>query len=289
MVNIVRIPESSVINDCSRKNNHRCYRILAKEPEVQKIEYQAVRQQTDYENWKALKDIDREQVITLDETCTQILALAGQIGRHTFELPQLYHEELCEVIDKIENELPESYSPFFVRLSKCSTKGGHGGVGPFWNSKQIVRALVTSYRCVDVFSSGGICKLYVSPFNSQFNPDDEFRVFVYNKKVTCISQYNEKEDCGWGMLDDKTLSLVCSNIVDLYYALMDRAATLNICLPDCLTMDVLCLRTQNFATELVEFNTFGAQMSAGSCLFDWIDDYDLLHSTGGLEEMRVVK
>lgn len=288
MVKIVKIPESFVLNVCSRKNNHRCSRILAKEKEIQAEEYQAIRQQTDYENWRTLKKIDREQVITLDETCTQILAQAGHIGRHTFELPQLYHEELCQVIDKIENELLETTSPFFVRLSKCSTKGGHGGVGPFWNGKQIVRALVTSYRCVDVFSSGGICKLYVSPFNSQYNPDDEFRVFVYNKKVTCISQYNEKEDCGWGMLDDETLSLVCSNIIDLYHFLMSRATTLNICLPDSLTMDVLCLRTQNFATELVEFNTFGAQMSAGSCLFDWIDDYDLLHS-GKFEEMRVIK
>ena len=288
MVKIVRIPESSVLNDCSRKNNHRCCRILAKEKEIQAEEYQDIQRQTDYEIWRALKNIDREQVILLDERCTQLLALAGHIGRHTFELPQLYHEELFQLIDRLENELPESYAPFFVRLSKCSTKGGHRGVGPFWNSKQIVRALVTSYRCVDVFASEGTCKLYVSPFNSQFNPDDELRVFVYNKKVTCISQYNEKENCGWGMLDDEILSLVCSNIIDLYYALMSKAATLNICLPESLTMDVLCLRTQNFATELVEFNTFGAQMSAGSCLFDWIDDYDILHSDK-FEEMRIVK
>ena len=288
MVTVVRIPESIAFLDSRRKNNHRCSRVLSLEAEIQADEYQAIRHQTDYEHWRALKNIDRETVITLEKTCTAILAKAGRVGRHTFKLPQLYHEDLCQVIAIVQNALSDNSGPYFVRLSQCSTKGGNGGVGPFWNSKQIVRALVTSYRCVDVFESGGICKLYVCPFHNYFDSNDEFRVFVYHNNVTCISQYNEQEDCGWGSCDDETLLLICDNIINMYEALLQKAAALKIFLPQSLTIDVMCHRNRNFAVEFVEFNTFGAQMSAGSCLFDWIADYDLLYSVKGLEEIRVI-
>ena len=286
---IVRIRESSVVYDFSRKNNHRCSKILSKEAEIQPEEYVTIRQQTDYENWRALKPIEDEVVITLNEACIRSLAQAGGVGIHTFELPELYQDDLTPVVEYIQDQLPNSLTPFFVRLSSCSTKGGAGGVGPFWNSKQIVKALVTCYRCVDVFNRLQECKLYVSPFCSYFSADQEFRVFVCKRKITCISQYNEKESCGWGELDDPILSSIGNKIADLYSTLLQTAQTCTISLPESFTLDVFCHKDCNFDVELVELNTFGSQMSAGSCLFDWIEDYDALHSTPGSIEFRVVQ
>lgn len=277
-----------MLYDFGRKNNHRCSQILSQETEVQADEYHAIRQQTDYEQWRLLRPLVGEVVITLDKDCTKILAQAGNVGRHTFELPQLYMEELQQVIEQMQAQLHNSSPPFFVRLSSCSTKGGNGGVGPFWDSKQIVKALVTAYRCVDVFNRSEECKLYVSPFRSYFHPDEEFRVFVCNRQITCISQYNEKESCGWAELQDEALLLVCNNIVKLYNTLVQKAVACNVCLPQSFTFDVFCHKACQYDVELVELNTFGAQMSAGSCLFDWIKDYTTLHSATDGIEFRVV-
>lgn len=288
MVRVVRVSESSVLYDYSRKNNHRCTQILSKKLEVQAEEYRVIREQTDYEQWRALRPTKGEVVVSLDRACVQTLARAGHIGIHTFKLPDLYEEELNQVIGQIQTQLLATSASFFVRLSSCSTKGGNGGVGPFWDSKQIVKALVTSYRCVDVFDRVEDCKLYVSPFRTYFHPDEEFRVFICNNCVTCISQYNEKECCGWGELHNDTLLLICNNIVNLHTDLLQKALACSVHLHKSFTFDVFCHKGHNFDVELIEFNTFGAQMAAGSCLFDWIKDYDTMHSATDGIEMRVV-
>lgn len=63
-------------------------------------------------------------------------------------------------------------------------------------------------------------------------------------------------------------------------------------LPSDFCADVFC--RPDLSVELIELNSYGAQMAAGSCLFHWITDYDQLYgvcnASGRSEvEFRVVR
>ena len=213
------------------------------------------------------------------------LAKAGQVGILTKKYPMLYEDELQAVEANLQ---PHPSPPYFARLSRCSTKGGQGGVGPFYTAKQIVTALVTSYRCVTALEQQEPVGLYLLPFQPHFDCDKEFRVFVPNCKLTAVSQYNEAEDCGWGTYADADLLKVVGSAVDLLDEMLQKAAKLKLALPSCFTLDVFCHIDQDFAVELIELNSFGAQLAAGSCLFDWVEDYDLLYGLSDTLELRVI-
>lgn len=59
-------------------------------------------------------------------------------------------------------------------------------------------------------------------------------------------------------------------------------------LPDAFTLDVFCHASQGFAVEFFELNSFGAQLAAESCLFDWVKDYELLYGCSDTLEIRVI-
>jgi len=52
-------------------------------------------------------------------------------------------------------------------------------------------------------------------------------------------------------------------------------------------MDVLYNKGYN-NVKIIELNSFGLQMAAGSCLFNWITDYDQLYGKNQNIEIRIV-
>ncbi|KAL3132608.1 hypothetical protein ABBQ32_009137 [Trebouxia sp. C0010 RCD-2024] len=65
----------------------------------------------------------------------------------------------------------------YKRRNRRSNSSGTGGVGPFYIARQLVTALVTSWRAI-----------------------------VSDRRVTAISHYNEGEDCDWGKHTDADLA-----------------------------------------------------------------------------------
>lgn len=284
-VKIVRVSEETAAAEFGRKANHREADVVAKEAGISDQQYRRTIQETRYEAWRCLRPVPGELHFQLGlEDCRQ-LSKAGQVGTLTKRYPRLYEDEL-ELIEAKLQPLPSP--PYFARLSRCSTKGGQGGVGPFYTAKQIVTALVTSYRCVNVFERQEPVGLYLLPFCSHFDCNKEFRVFVCKNRVTAISQYNEAEDCGWGAYSDTDLTKVVDHTVILLVATLKQAAVLKLALPASFTLDVFCHADQDFAVELIELNSFGAQLAAGSCLFDWVKDYEMLYGMSNTLEVRVV-
>jgi hypothetical protein len=51
-----------------------------------------------------------------------------------------------------------------------------------------------------------------------------------------------------------------------------------------LCLDVFC--QPDLSVELIELNSYGAQMAAGSCLFHWLKDYDQLYGLSITEGER---
>lgn len=282
---IVRVPEETAAINFGRKANHRGSDVIDREAGVTDEQYRESVLATRYEAWRCLRPSTGELAFQLGVEDCKNLAKAGQVGILTKKYPMLYEDELQAVEAKLQ---PLPSPPYFARLSRCSTKGGQGGVGPFYIAKQIVTALVTSYRCVTALEQQEPVGLYLLPFQPHFDCDKEFRVFVHNCKVTAVSQYNEAEDCGWGTYADADLLKVVGSAVDLLDEMLQKAAELKLALPSCFTLDVFCHIDQDFAVELIELNSFGAQLAAGSCLFDWVEDYDLLYGLSDTLELRVI-
>lgn len=130
--------------------------------------------------------------------------------------------------------------------------------------------------------------LYLLPYCEHFDCDKEFRVFVNNSVVTAVSQYNEAEDCGWGKFADTDLLKIVDDTTALLDKLLKQAVTQDLTLPTCFTFDVFCHADQDSAVELIELNSFGAQLAAGSCLFDWVIEYVLLYGLSNMLEVRVI-
>lgn len=284
-IKIVRVSEETAAVEFGRKANHKEADLVAKEAGISDQQYSRTIQETRYEAWRCLRPLPGELHFQLGiEDCTQ-LSKAGQVGILTKRYPRLYEDELELVEAKLQ---PLPCPPYFARLSTCSTKGGQGGVGPFYTAKQIVTALVTSYRCVSVFERNEPVGLYLLPFCSHFDCDKEFRAFVCKNKVTAISQYNEAEGCGWGACSDIDLTKIVHHTMNLLTAMVKQAAVLKLALPASFTLDVFCHADQDFAVKLIELNSFGAQLAAGSCLFDWVKDYEMLYGLSNILEVRVI-
>ena len=232
---IVRVSEDVAAADLRRKANHREADVFGKEAGISDDQYKASVLATRYEAWRCLRPIPGELTFELGPADCKSLAEAGRVGMLTKKYPKLFQDELQLVEDKLQ---PLPAPPYFARLSRCSTKGGQGGVGPFHTARQIVEALVTSYRCVSVFERLRPVGLYLLPFCPHFDCDKEFRVFVHNSQVTAISQYNEAEDCGWGRQSDNDLQQLAEHAVVLLDKTLKDAAELNVALPHCFTLDI---------------------------------------------------
>lgn len=208
--------------------------------------------------------------------CTQSAVLSGT-------RPKAYAEEL----EAIENKFPilNSHS-YFARLDGCSSKDGINQEGPFTTSRQIIDSLIKSLRCARefkwYFEDKTGCRLYLIPWQYKWKNWIEFRVFIYHGNVTVISQYVWSKNLGiakyplsqWA----ECIINFCENkIVPEMHVLTDRNWVIDV---------IIDPSTSN--VELVELNSFGAELSSGSVLFEWIRDKDILYSDGNTVEFRYV-
>lgn len=220
-------------------------------------------------------------VVELDAKDCKVILEAGKSGVITQRLPMMYEEELIEVTSKIH--LP--YVKCFARMERCSLKDGCLGAGPFFNSKDIVSGLCTSFRCYKQFLKNREKeKIFILPWNDLIRERDEFRVFVCDKRITAISQYNIYEDYG---LKHKHLSKLADIIIDLVKGkVINTIQTL----PPSFTVDVFISDINNLSNNMIiEVNSFGKELAAGSCLFHWTKDHKQLYGkNNNVIEFRVV-
>jgi len=173
---------------------------------------------------------------------------------------------------------------YFIRLNQSSPKDK--SCGPFLISqiKEIVDSLITSRRInLALNASLKLRKpdtLYFIPWRNDWNHNLEFRVFVHERKVVCISQYVTTKYTGWNKENIKPVSLkileYCNNHIIPKFEL------------NSFVVDVICVSQNNipiidssthFDVELVEFNPFGKELSSGSALFHWLND-SAMYGTG---------
>lgn len=230
---------------------------------------------------KWIDSLHREyHVVELNEKDCEVMMNVGKSGVITQRLPMMFHDEIMEVINKIH--LP--YNKCFARMERCSFKDGCLGAGPFFSSHDIVKGLCTSYRCYKQFlKKRKEEKVFILPWNHAIKEQGEFRVFVCNKRITAISQYNIHEDYG---LKHKHLSELANTIIDL---VKDKVINSITTLPPSFTVDVFVSGDDNLYNNIIEVNSFGKELAAGSCLFHWSKDQKQLYGNNNdVIEFRVV-
>lgn len=235
-------------------------------------DYADVLSRTDTEGWidKFHKDYP---VINIEKKDLYWLKEANKSGRITCKFPKMFEDELEEACTRYE--FPEGN--WFVRTSRVSLKYGEHGPGPYTNMKSIFESIATSLQGHDcIKEDDNNLRLFLLPW-LDMSKEKEFRAFVYNNRVTAISDQHLYSVNNWlnNMSDDEIKDLIAGLLSFFDHGVKDKLVHLN-----SYTMDIVLLDTGFY---FIEANPFGKCYSSGSALFHWINDDEQLHDPDNIE------
>jgi D123 len=219
------------------------------------------------------------------------LYAASTVGILTAKRPDLFDDELNLIEQRMTKDLPVSTTGYFFRLSGASPKDAAGLVWPMTHSRQIINALITSMRVYRCFRNGignpdqvEVKRLYFTHYDSTWQSSHEIRVFVRSKRVTALSQYALECDNYFNTFLEHELQDLVKNVIDYIQTLVEKVAP--VIQTDDMVADLYVIDANNF--RLIEFNSFGYWLAAGSCLFNWNTDRDLLYGRTDRVEFRII-
>lgn len=242
-------------------------------------------------HWDIEKPIDYDIIINSTNTCHWIdefhkdyptiiiyekdlkwMWNAYEIGRSTGNFSKLYNDELEDMLNRYKKFDYLFTKKYFIRSENVSLKYGVHGTGPYTNFKDIIESICTTISGHKIFHENDKeCKLYLLPWIENFDIEKEYRVFVYNKKITAISQQNLYKINNY--LKKKTeneLNIIVNEINDYYESYIKNKINL-----DHYVMDIY----MNDKPYFIEVNSFGKKYASGSSLFHWIIDDKILHDS----------
>ena len=252
-------------------------------------DYQQKLEETYTRNWIDLFHT-RYSTITIRDPDLKWLQEAFKVGTITGTFPKTFVEELEGTSEKITGACLRNC---FIRGEASSLKGNAVyGPGPFNNSREILEALCTC-RCTHHPFSKEVeekreLKLYVLPWLDNLKIGLEFRAFVYGKKLTALSpQYIYGANSA--IRDDIEIGGAYKIMTVVKF--LEKKVIPALKNHDTYTVDVALLEDESGDCEpyFIEINGFGAEYSAGSALFHWVRDKEILEGGGDKVAVRYVK
>ncbi len=183
--------------------------------------------------------------------------------------PDMFKQQIDDVLDGGQE--------YFIRLSSTSGKN-ETPVRPFSNSFEIIEHLK---RC-KLFRSREYERdkptyLILIPWNSMIDARNEFRIFVCDGVLCCASPQYWWETHNYSSDELDIIQFVLADSTNFEFM---KQLPFNTFIADVyIDMDTSSFR-------IIELNPFGAHCGAGSSLFNWIDDYRLLHGLNDESELR---
>lgn len=172
----------------------------------------------------------------------------------------LLNKQYDQLLKNINDILDGDY---FVRMSSTSGKN-EKYVRPFNKATDIIHHITNVKLFMDQeFKRDKDSYLILIPWK-EIDIRYEFRLFVVNGKLTAVSQQSIQ-----------LFQYSSEELKDIEYALnhinfiKDCCEFTNTFIADVYVQDKICY--------LIELNPFGAHCGAGSGLFNWITDYNVLH------------
>lgn len=217
----------------------------------------------DYQIWYPIKNsAENVKLIQIKDNIKRIL------------IKMYKSEEICEnekiELDEFKEEIKrniDSNKKYFIRLSGTSGKN-EKNIKYFTSVEDILYHLTSVKLFIEQeYKRVKLTYLIMMEWNESIDLKFEFRIFVYNKKITAISQQSKKLfNFTQDELDLIELSLTkfieSKTVENLPYHtfILDTYIDIN---------EALC--------KIIEINPFGAHCGAGSSLFQWDKDFDILH------------
>ena len=228
-------------------------------------------------NWIELFHKDNYQMLTLDAVDLCWMKKASQIGAHTGKFSHLFDDELEATCKKYKDMVPKG--KWFIRTERVSLKFGQYGCGPYDDIEKILKSLVSSRIGHECFKADDTeCRLYFMQWKD-INPDKEFRIFVFNNSITAISTQNLYSVNDWlNSLNDNEIKDIVYKILTFFDENIKDKMSYMINY----TMDLALIEPDD-TPYFIEPNSFGKYYAAGSALFQWVIDHDILHDDSTIE------
>ena len=195
----------------------------------------------------------------------KIWSTTGGAGSHGI-IPALFVDEVQDA-QATYGRAFDGHTPWFVRAENVSLKYGVHGCGPYRDLLAVLESIVSApldHSPVRECRHGALL-LYLFPW-IDIDPAREFRVFVYNHRVTAISQQHIYA-C-FPSLCDASVTAIAS------FASAVTAACAPMTFSAHYVADVAVL--PDGTPYFIEANPFGAEYTSGSALFHWLRDDELL-------------
>lgn len=198
------------------------------------------------------------------------LKRASKICSQTGKFSNLFIDELIDTIIDLEKEygyLFENNINYFVRVNNVSLKYGMHGVGPYCSLKNILESIVSSIKghC-PIYDDTVELVIYLIPW-VKITDDNEFRVFVYKNKITAISQQHLYKRVGMSDIENK-IKIITEYFNEVIRKKIDWIENY--------TYDFAIIDNQE--PYFIEMNCFGKEYAAGSSLFHWLLDEQILYN-----------
>ena len=242
------------------------------------VDYQAVVEDTSTSKWiDQFKEYKTIHIDLTKPTCEWMLQ-ANAMGIHTGKFPKAFEDERDMLASQITQLHPDVFNgtEYFIRTESVSLKCGQHKAGPYTSMTSILESLVTcKVNHTPVVDNTKELTLYFIPW-VKLSKHREYRGFVCNSVLTAISQqhlYDVYE--GPDPLKDAQI---------IYNYFMQTMRTKITFLAN-YSFDIAFLDSSDSgeSTEsgdepyFIEMNCFGENYAAGSALFGWVQDHDILY------------
>lgn len=234
-------------------------------------DYHDVLLQTSTVKW--IDKFKEYQVINLDLTKPNAAWMidACRMGIHTGRFPKSFEDERDMYAEFITKQYPSIFDgrDYFIRTETVSLKYGQHKAGPYTEMTKILESLVTSIDGhTPIYDNTTELTLYFIPWE-QLSLDREYRGFVCNHRLTALSQQHV-----YNLYHGADIKRDAEIVLKYFHEVMRERITF---LPD-YSFDIAILEGDQ--PYFIEMNCFGTQYAAGSALFGWIEDHDILYGVG---------
>ena len=220
-------------------------------------------------------------VINVYDKDLQWMREAFKSGSYTGLFPKMFEEEKTDMIARY-NHVQKYFdgTPYFVRCNSVSLKYGQHGVGPYTTFAEIIDSLVTCTQTHTPLDNNGKgtepLTLFLLPWLT-LDTFKEYRIFVYQNRITAISQQRLSEVNEFlEKYSEEEQDNVIKRHVEIIHDTFEKTIKPKITHTQNYCMDAVLL--QNDTLYFIEINSFGKEYAAGSALFHWLRDEEIVYS-----------
>jgi hypothetical protein len=242
-------------------------------------DYDNILEQSSTKKWIHLFKPNYIKIVVNNPQHIYLCKLANKIGQITCNIPNLFLEDMEELCKYYEGNIFDG-TGFFVKVNNVSLKYGVHGLKPYYNMRSILESCVTCIKGHSPINPNTTqLDIYLLPY-IQIDPINEFRVFVYNNKITCISQQNLYSV----LYDENTIQQIPEKLT-IILEYFENVIKNKINWINNYSYDFAVI--ENNAPYFIEMNSFGREYAAGSALFHWILDEKILYNSFETGDNRV--